>query len=79
MIEVGCVILGVEWFVIDVSEQVVCLFGKVEIIFEVVCMILEIVNKINFLVLNVLIEVVCVGVVGCGFNVVVGEVKNFVV
>lgn len=41
---------------------------------EIIEVILKIVNEINLFVLNVVIEVVCSGEMGCGFVVVVDEV-----
>lgn len=47
-------------------------------IVDIISVIDGIVFQINIFVLNVVVEVVCVGEQGCGFVVVVGEVCNFV-
>lgn len=62
----------------NVVFNVVDVMGKIEdflcCIFDIIGVIDEIVFQINFLVLNVVVEVVCVGDVGWGFVVVVLEV-----
>lgn len=52
---------------------------KLKDIINILCVINGIVDQMNLFVLNVVIEVVCVGEYGCGFFVVVEEVRKLVV
>lgn len=64
--------------VCKIDEVVGCLFEIGCVIGEIVELISQIVSQINLFVFNVIIEVVWVGEVGCGFVVVVNEVKVLV-
>lgn len=65
---------GLNIMMLVMSDSIEGFFEMVDNINKFVIMIISILDQINLLVLNVVIEVVCVGDVGCGFSVVVDEV-----